>query len=55
MIIKQLYRIKIYIEVRNICEIIANYPKMKILKKLKREVQLMYKWKLKKKSIYKMH
>jgi len=55
MIIKLVYRIKMYIEVRNICEIIANYPKMKISKKLKREVQPMVKWKIKKKLIYKMH
>lgn len=38
-----------YIEVRNIYEIIVNCLKMKISKKLKREVQLMFKWKIKKK------
>ena len=46
--------IKIYIEVRNICEIIANYLKMKIIEKLRRGFQLKLKWKPKKRLIYKM-
>ena len=48
MITKLLYKIKIYIEVRNICEIIANYLKMKIIEKLRRGFQLKLKWKPKK-------
>ena len=41
-------------EVRNICEIIANYLKMKIIEKLRRGFQLKLKWKPKKRLIYKM-